>query len=53
MRENQLVEEIKKEIKLLESWIKTSNSGGWSTYLNEPMQKRVTELKSLIYDYEN
>ena len=41
--------EIRKEITLLESWILTTQSGGWSTHLIEPMKRRVAELKSVIY----
>jgi hypothetical protein len=44
-----LVIEIRKEIVLLESWILTTQSGGWSSHLIEPMKKRVTELKSILY----
>lgn len=47
-----LIIEIKKEIALLESWINTTNNGEWSTHLNEPMKKRVAELKCLIYDLQ-
>lgn len=50
MKEEILIRETKKEIELLESWIRESLSGGWSTHLVEPMRKRVGELKSLIYD---
>lgn len=46
----QLKEELRKEISLLESWIRLTNHGGWSTHLNTPMQNRINELKVLLYD---
>jgi protein associated with RNAse G/E len=48
-----LIAEIRKEVNLLESWIKTTKYGGWSTQLIEPMQNRLSELKSLLYDISN
>ena len=48
-----LITELNKEITLLESWIRTTEYGGWSTHLVEPMRKRVAELKSIVYDYQN
>ncbi len=48
-----LINELKKEINLLESWVKSTEGGGWSTHLVEPMKKRVSELKGIVYDYEN
>ena len=45
-----IILELKIEVKLLESWIKTTKAGGWSTHLVEPMEKRVLQLKSLLYD---
>ena len=53
MEKEKLVTELKKEVSLLESWIKTTKYGGWSTHLVQPMQDRVTELKSLLYDINN
>lgn len=50
---NPLLDEIKKEIGLLESWIKTTETGGWSTQNLQSMKKRVAELKAIVYDYEN
>ena len=48
-----LTAELRKEVNLLESWMKTTEYGGWSTHLQEPMKKRVTELKTLLYDIDN
>jgi hypothetical protein len=45
--------ELRKEVNLLESWIKTTKYGGWSTQLVGPMEKRVTELKTLLYDLDD
>lgn len=45
-----LIEEIKKEIELLESWAKESRSGGWSTHQVKPQLDRAQELKALLYD---
>jgi len=53
MENKELINEIKKEITLLESWIDISITGGWSTHLNKPMQEKVKELKCLIYDINN
>ena len=50
MDENLLISEIKNEIRLLESWIRECKYGGWSTNLVDPMEKRVLELKSIIYN---
>jgi hypothetical protein len=47
------IEQIKTEIILLESWIRTSENGGWSSYLVAPMKERVMELKAFLYDFEN
>lgn len=48
-----MIAELKKEVQLLESWIRTTKYGGWSTQILEPMENRVTELKSLLYDISN
>jgi hypothetical protein len=48
-----LILELKKEVKLLESWNKITKTGGWSTHLVEPMTKRINELKALLYDITN
>ena len=50
MKEQQLIQAIKTEINLLEGWIAETKSGGWSTHLVQPMEKRASELKNLIYD---
>lgn len=47
-----MLSEIKKDIQLLEGWVKENRSGGWSTNLEAPMKKRIAELKSLVYDIE-
>ena len=51
--EEKLVNELEKEVRLLESWIKTTKNGGWSTQNLEGMKKRVLELKGILYDIHN
>ncbi len=48
--EEKLILELGKEVRLLESWIKTTKSGGWSSQNLEAMEKRVLELKGILYD---
>lgn len=45
-----LIQEIKKEIELLERWAYESKYGGWSTHQVKPQLDRAAELKQLIYD---
>lgn len=40
---------IKEEILLLRKWINETNSGYWSTHLNNPMEKRISELEHLYF----
>jgi len=42
--------ELNKEVQLLESWIKSTKSGGWSPNNLDAMEKRVLELKGILYD---
>lgn len=48
--EIKLIAELEKEINLLESWIKNTKSGGWSSQNLDAMEKRVLELKGVLYD---
>jgi hypothetical protein len=41
--------ELRKEINLLELWIKTIEKGGWDTHLVEPMKERLAKLKILFW----
>jgi len=50
---DKLIEEIKKEIELLEKWANQSIKGGWSTHQVEPQRNRANELKALLYDLKN
>ncbi len=43
---------IEEEIKLLVDWVSDTTSGGWSTHLVKPMQKRIIQLKAYLFDYE-
>lgn len=45
-----LIQEIKKEIALLEVWANESLSGGWSTHQVDAQKRRANELKALLYD---
>lgn len=45
-----LIQEIKKEISILERWANESLSGGWSTHQVKAQQQRALELKALLYD---
>lgn len=45
-----LIQEIRKEIELLERWANESKNGGWSTHQVDAQLKRAQELKSLLYD---
>jgi len=49
--EQKLIEEIEKEIELLERWIIYSTIKDELTYLNEQMQKRLKELKEVHNNY--
>lgn len=40
---------IEDEIKFLVKSIETSSSGGWSTHLNEPMTKRISQLTMALH----
>jgi len=51
-KHNIFIDELKKEVQLLESWIATTETGCWSTHLQEPMKKRVLELKALLLLYK-
>lgn len=42
-----------KEVDFLEKCLRETNGGGWSTHLNDPMRKRITELKDRYYDLRN
>jgi len=53
MKKEKLIIELRNEVSLLESWISTTKYGGWSTQLIESMEKRVAELKKLLYDISN
>lgn len=41
--------ELKKEIVILEGWIRETECGSWSTHLVIPMKKRVSYIKNLLY----
>lgn len=49
MRE--LVAQLEKEVKLLESWIKSTKSGGWSTQNLSSMEERLLEIKGFLYNF--
>lgn len=44
-----MITHLQTEIELLGSWVKRTNSGGWSTHLNYDMNKRIVKLKELHY----
>ena len=48
-----LIQELRKEVNLLESWTRTTRTGGWSTQNLDAMEKRIGELKAILYDYDN
>lgn len=48
-----LIIEIRKEVNLLDSWIRNVETGGWSTQNLEAMKKRRNELKAVLYDVDN
>lgn len=50
---NAMISLIEKEISLLEDWVKRTNYGGWSTHLNDDMNKRITQLKDMHYALVN
>lgn len=45
--------ELKKEVKLLDSWINEIEHGGWSSQNLDAMKKRRNELKAFLYDINN
>lgn len=47
-RESLYREAIEDDIRLMERWVQTSLTGGWSTHLVEPLRKRITELYALL-----
>lgn len=44
------VEQIEKEIKILDGWVNETKTGGWSTQNLEQMQKQSKDLKNFLYD---
>jgi 7,8-dihydro-6-hydroxymethylpterin-pyrophosphokinase len=46
---NQFLKHLHDEIDLFERFINRTNTGGWSTRLNDGMKKKVAELKELYY----
>ena len=47
----ELVSELEKDVRLLESWIKNTEHGGWSTQNLSSMKDRLNELKAFLYDF--
>jgi len=51
-----LLAELLREVELLERWVSETKEGGWSTHLIvklkiiEPMEERIKELKTLLFD---
>lgn len=48
-----LIEIIKEEIKILETWAEDSLKGGWSTHQVKAQKDRAIYLKGILYDIEN
>ena len=48
--EKKLIAELEKEVRLLETWIKFTKNGGWSIQNLDAMEKRVLELKGILFD---
>jgi hypothetical protein len=45
----QFLKHLQDEIDLLTDFINRTNTGGWSTHLNDDMSKRITKLKEIHY----
>ena len=42
-----MINHLQTEIDLLESWVKRTNSGGWSTHEFDDMNRRICETKGV------
>ena len=45
-----LIAELRKDLSLLNKWISTTETGGWSTQNLDDMKKRRDEIKAVLFD---
>ena len=53
MPHSKLVQELEKELKYLNKWIKEMENGSWSTFNLQEMKERRKEIKSTLWDHGN
>lgn len=52
-REELFINFIEEEIKFLNDCVLQSSTEGWSTHLNSPMKKRISEISDLYFAYKS